>query len=315
MPTVNRMIQSIAKPDISISLGPLKLKNPVMTASGTFGFGAEWADFYDLSRLGAIMVKAVTVKPRIGNPMQRMVETPAGTLNSIGLQNPGLEAFIGEKMPYLRKFDCPVIVNIAADRVEDFETLARRLDSVPDIAALEVNISCPNQECGGIEFGVDPVLTRQVVSAIRARTGLPLIVKLSPNVTDITVLARAAAEGGADILSLVNTFVGTAIDVKKRRFKLARRSGGLSGPCIKPLALYMVWRVANAVELPIIGMGGISSTSDALEFMLAGASAIATGTINFVDPMAAIDIVDGIEQYLREQGASSIREIVGAVQA
>ena len=301
-------------PDLTVQLGPLKLKNPVMTASGTFGFGAEWADFYDLSRLGAIMVKAVTVKPRLGNAMQRMVETPAGTLNSIGLQNPGLDGFIAEKMPYLRQFDCPVIVNIAADRVEDFETLASRLDSVPDIAALEVNISCPNQDCGGIEFGVDPVLTRQVVSAIRAKTGLPLIIKLSPNVTDITVLARAAAEGGADILSLVNTFVGTAIDVKKRRFKLARRTGGLSGPCIKPLALYMVWRVANAVDLPIIGMGGISNASDALEFLLAGASAVATGTINFVDPMAAVEIVEGLEKYLLEQGVASVRDIVGSVE-
>ena len=300
-------------PDLSISLGPLRLKNPVMTASGTFGFGSEWADFYDLGRLGAIMVKAVTVKPRLGNPMQRMVETPAGTLNSIGLQNPGLEAFIAEKMPYLRQFDTQVIVNIAADRVEDFETLAERLDSVEGVHALEVNISCPNQDCGGIEFGIDPELTRQVVAAIRGRTKLPLIVKLSPNVTDITVIARAAADGGADILSLINTFVGTAIDVKKRKFKLARRSGGLSGPCIKPLALYMVWRVANAVQLPIIGMGGISSASDALEFLLAGASAVATGTINFVEPMAAVEIVEGIEQYLREQGASSVNEIIGTV--
>ena len=307
-------ISAMTKPDLSVSLGPLKLKNPVMTASGTFGFGNEWADFFDLSRLGAIMVKAVTVKPRLGNPMQRMVETPAGTLNSIGLQNPGLDAFIAEKMPYLRQFDCPVIVNIAADRVEDFVTLAERLDSVPDVAALEVNISCPNQDCGGIEFGIDPELTRQVVSAIRARTKLPLIVKLSPNVTDITVIARAAADGGADILSVINTFVGTAIDIKKRTFKLARRSGGLSGPCIKPLALYMVWRVANAVPLPIIGMGGISSASDAIEFLLAGASAVATGTINFVNPMAAIEIIDGIEQYLTEQGVSSVRDIIGAVQ-
>src|SRR5436190_16226444 len=198
------------KPDLAVTLGPLKLKNPVMTASGTFGFGQEWAEFYDLGRLGAIMVKAITVKPRLGNPMQRMVETAAGTLNAIGLQNPGLEGFIAEKMPYLRQFDCPVIVNIAADHIEDYNTLAERLDEVPGIAALEVNISCPNQECGGIEFGVDPVLTRQAISSIREKTRLPLIAKLSPNVTDITVMARAAVDGGADILSLVNTFVGTA---------------------------------------------------------------------------------------------------------
>src|SRR5437667_865713 len=183
------MTATTTKPDLSVELGPLKLKNPVMTASGTFGFGAEWADFFDLSRLGAIMVKAMTVKPRLGNPMPRMVETPAGTLNSIGLQNPGLDAFIAEKMPYLRQFDTAVIVNIAADRMEDFNTLAERLDSVPGVAALEVNISCPNQACGGIEFGVDPVLTRQCIAEIRERTRLPLIAKLSPNVTDITVLA------------------------------------------------------------------------------------------------------------------------------
>jgi dihydroorotate dehydrogenase (NAD+) catalytic subunit len=284
-----------------------------MTASGTFGFGAEWSEFFDLSRLGAIMVKAVTVKPRLGNPMPRMVETAAGTLNAIGLQNPGLDGFIAEKMPYLRKFDCPVIVNIAADRLEDFNTLAERLDEVPDIAALEVNISCPNQACGGIEFGVDPVLTRQVIESIRSRTKLPLIAKLSPNVTDITILAKAAEDGGADILSLVNTFIGTSISVRTRKFKIANQRGGLSGPCIKPLALYMVWRVANAVKVPIIGMGGISNADDAIEFLLAGASAIATGTINFVNPHAATDIISGIENYLISQGASSVREIVGSV--
>lgn len=304
---------AVTKPDLSVTLGPLKLKNPVMTASGTFGFGQEWAEFFDLGALGAIMVKAVTVKPRLGNPMPRMVETPAGTLNSIGLQNPGVEAFIAEKMPYLRQFDTAVIVNIAADRMDDYNTLAERLDGVPGIAALEVNISCPNQECGGLEFGRDPALTRQVIESIRTRTKLPVIAKLSPNVTDITVLAQAAADGGADILSLINTFVGTAIDIKKRTFKLANRTGGLSGPCIKPLALYMVWRVAQAVDIPIIGMGGVSTPSDAIEFLLAGASAIATGTINFVNPHAATEIVAGIEEYLAAQGASSVAEIVGTV--
>lgn len=299
--------------DLSVQLGPLRLKNPVMTASGTFGFGQEWADFFDLSRLGAIMVKAVTVKPRLGNPMQRMVETPAGTLNAIGLQNPGLEGFIAEKMPYLRQFDTAVIVNIAADKQEDFNILAERLDEVPGIAALEVNISCPNQACGGIEFGVDPELTRQCIAGVKARTKVPVIAKLSPNVTDIRVLARAAEDGGADILSLVNTYVGTAIDIKKRAFKIANRTGGLSGPCIKPLALYAVLRVASAVKLPIIGMGGIANASDAIEFLLAGASAVATGTINFVNPLAAVEIIDGISQYLDSQGATSVAEIVGTV--
>lgn len=307
------MTTAAAKPDLSVALGPLKLKNPVMTASGTFGFGSEWADFYDLSRLGAIMVKAVTVKPRLGNPMPRMVETPAGTLNAIGLQNPGLDAFIAEKMPYLRQFDCPVIVNIAADRMEEYNLLAERLDAVPGVAALEVNISCPNQACGGIEFGIDPELTRQVIASVRARTRLPLIAKLSPNVTDITVLARAAEEGGADILSLVNTFVGTAIDIKRRKFKLANRTGGLSGPCIKPLALCMVWRVASAVRLPVIGMGGICNADDAVEFLLAGASAVAVGTINFVNPNAAMEIIAGIEKYLVTHHAHSVQEIIGTV--
>jgi dihydroorotate dehydrogenase (NAD+) catalytic subunit len=304
---------TLVNPELGVTLGPLKLKNPVMTASGTFGFGQEWGDFYDLSELGAIMVKAVTVKPRLGNPMPRMVETPAGTLNSIGLQNPGLDAFIEEKMSYLRQFDTAVIVNIAADRMDDYNTLAERLDGVVGVHALEVNISCPNQECGGMEFGRDPVLTRQVIESIRSRTKLPLVVKLSPNVTDITVLAQAAADGGADILSLVNTFVGTAIDIKKRTFKIANRTGGLSGPCIKPLALYMVWRVAQAVNLPIIGMGGISTPSDAIEFLLAGASAVATGTINFVNPTAATEIIAGIGDYLASQGASSVADIVGTV--
>jgi dihydroorotate dehydrogenase (NAD+) catalytic subunit len=307
------MTTTITKPNLSVELGPLKLKNPVMTASGTFGFGQEWADFYDLSRLGAIMVKAVTVKPRQGNPMPRMVETPAGTLNAIGLQNPGLDAFIAEKMPYLRQFDCAVIVNIAADRMEDYNTLAERLDEVPGVAALEVNISCPNQACGGLEFGVDPELTRQVIASVRSRTKLPVIAKLSPNVTDITAIARAAEDGGADILSLINTFVGTAISARTRKFRIANRTGGLSGPCIKPLALYMVWRVANAVKTPIIGMGGISTAEDAVEFLLAGASAVATGTINFVNPHAAIDVIDGIESYLVSQNEASVRNIIGTV--
>ncbi|MEP6754616.1 MAG: dihydroorotate dehydrogenase [Chthonomonadales bacterium] len=301
------------KPDLSVLLGPLKLKNPVMTASGTFGFGAEWAEFFDLGNLGAIMVKAVTVKPRGGNPMPRMVETAGGTLNAIGLQNPGLDKFISEKMPYLRQYDTAIIVNIAADRMEDFNTLAETLDGVPGIAALEVNISCPNQECGGIEFGVDPVLTEQVIASVRKRTKLPVIAKLSPNVTDISVIARAAEAGGADILSLINTFVGTSISTRTRKFRIANRTGGLSGPCIKPLALYMVWKVAQATKLPIIGMGGIATPDDAVEFMLAGASAIATGTINFVNPMAAVEIVKGIEAYCVSQNEARVSDIIGTV--
>lgn len=298
---------------LATALGRLKLKNPVMVASGTFGFGSEYADLVDLNRLGAIMVKAVTLRPRVGNPMPRMVETAAGCLNAIGLQNPGLDAFISEKLPYLRQFDCPVIVNIAADRAEEFSALAERLGEAEGVAALEMNISCPNQATGGIEFGVDPKMTEMVVASVRRKTDLPLIVKLSPNVTDITIIARAAVSGGADVLSLVNTFVGTAIDAKTRRFRLANRTGGLSGPAIKPLALFMVWRVANAVSVPIIGMGGIMTATDAIEFLLAGAGAVAIGTANFVNPTASMQVIDGIREYLHDYGFHSVTEIIGTV--
>jgi dihydroorotate dehydrogenase (NAD+) catalytic subunit len=301
-------------PDLTTSLGPLRLKNPVVTASGTFGFGSEWADFYDLGRLGGLTTKAVTVLPRRGNAMPRTTETASGMLNAIGLQNPGLEAFLTEKLPYLRQFDTAIIVNIAADRIEDFVTLAQRLDGQPCVAALEVNISCPNQACGGLEFGVDPALTAQVIGAVRAATSLPMIAKLTPNVTRIADIARSAVDAGADALSLVNTYVGTAIDARTRRFKIANRQAGLSGPCIKPLALLAVWRVAQAVKAPILGMGGIMNATDAVEFMLAGASAVAVGTANFINPMAAVEIVEGIEQYLSQTGATSVQEIIGAVQ-
>ncbi len=301
-------------PDLTTSLGPLRLKNPVVTASGTFGFGSEWADFYDLGRLGGLTTKAVTVLPRRGNAMPRTTETASGMLNAIGLQNPGLEAFLAEKLPYLRQFDTAIIVNIAADRIEDFVTLAQRLDGQPGVAALEVNISCPNQACGGLEFGVDPALTAQVIGAVRAATSLPMIAKLTPNVTRIADIARSAVDAGADALSLVNTYVGTAIDARTRRFKIANRQAGLSGPCIKPLALLAVWRVAQAVKAPILGMGGIMNATDAVEFMLAGASAVAIGTANFINPMAAVEIVDGIERYLSQTGATSVQEIIGAVQ-
>jgi len=300
--------------NLAVQLGALRLQNPVLVASGTFGYGSEYADLVDLNRLGGIMVKGTTLRPRPGNPMPRMVETAAGCLNSIGLQNVGVEAFIREKLPFLRRYRCAVIVNIAGDSYEEFEQLAERLDGVEGVHALEMNISCPNQEKGGIHFGVDPEATRKVVSRVRQRTRLPLIVKLSPNVTDITVPARAAVDGGADILSLVNTFVGTAIDAKTRRFKLANITGGLSGPAIKPLALYMVWQVAQAVSVPIIGMGGIMNATDAVEFLLAGASAVAVGTANYVNPRASIEVLEGIEQYLREQGEKDVKDIVGTVE-
>ena len=303
----------MSKPKLEVQLGPLRLQNPVLAASGTFGYGTEYADLVDLNRLGGIMVKGTTLRPRAGNPMPRMVETPAGCLNAIGLQNVGVEAFIREKLPFLRQYRCAVIVNIAADVREEFEELAERLDGVEGVHALELNISCPNQQRGGIEFGVDPEATHDVVSRVRQRTRLPLIVKLSPNVTDIRDTARAAVDGGADILSLVNTFVGTAIDAKTRRFKLANVTGGLSGPAIKPLALYMVWKVAQAVSVPIIGMGGIMNATDAVEFLLAGASAVAVGTANYVNPRISIEVLEGIEQYLVDQGDKSVKDIVGTV--
>jgi len=301
------------RPDLSVQIGALRLKNPVVTASGTFGFGEEWAGFYDLSVLGAVTVKAVTVEPRLGSLMPRTVEVTAGMLNAIGLQNPGVEAFLDEKLPYLRQFDVSVIVNIAGDGIEDFCTLTERLDGVEGVSALEVNISCPNQKCGGIEFAVDPALTHEVVSAVRSRTRLPVIAKLSPNVTDIRVIAQAAVDAGADALSLVNTYVGTAIDAETRQFRLANRTGGLSGPCIKPLALLAVWRAHQAVSVPIIGMGGIMNATDAVEFILAGASAVAVGTANFINPRVAVEVIEGIEEYLTRHEAASVAEIVGMV--
>lgn len=300
--------------DLSVQLGPLSLANPVMVASGTFGYGQEFADLVDLNRLGAIMVKGTTLRPRAGNPMPRMFETASGCLNAIGLQNPGVDAFLNEKLPFLRQFDCKVIVNIAADERDDYELLAGRLDGVDGVHALELNISCPNQQRGGIEFGVDPESTCDVVRRVRRATALPLIVKLSPNVTDIRLTARAAVDGGADILSLVNTYVGTAIDARTRRFRIANVVGGVSGPAIKPLALRAVWQVAQAVSVPIIGIGGIMNAEDAVEFLLAGASAVAIGTANYINPRVTMEVIDGIALWLQEQHETRVCDIVGSVQ-
>ncbi len=299
--------------DLSVTLGPLSLANPVMVASGTFGYGQEFADLIDLNRLGAIMVKGTTLRPRLGNPMPRMVETASGCLNAIGLQNPGVDVFLSEKLPFLRQYACKVIVNIAADERDDYERLAKRLDGVEGVHALELNISCPNQQRGGMEYGVDPESICEIVSRVRKATGLPLIVKLSPNVTDIRLTARAAVDGGADILSLVNTYVGTAIDARTRRFRIANVVGGLSGPAIKPLALRAVWQVAQAVSVPIIGMGGIINAEDAVEFLLAGASAVAIGTANYINPRVTMEVIDGIAAWMQEQNETCIRDIVGSV--
>ncbi len=301
-------------PDLSVEIAGLKLKNPVMVASGTFGYGQEYSELFDLNRLGAIVTKSVTLKPRPGNPPPRIVETPSGMLNAIGLQNVGLEIFISQKMPFLRSLDVPVIVNISGDTPDDYVELAERLSTVEGVAALELNISCPNVKRGGMTIGIDPEETHELVWRVRRVTGLPLIVKLTPNVTDITLIARAAVDGGAEALSLINTLLAMAVDVERRRPMLANVTGGLSGPAIKPIAVRMVWQVAQAVDVPVIGIGGVMGWRDALEFLIVGASAVAVGTANFVNPMAPIEIVGGIAEYLRRHGMKSVRDLIGSLQ-
>jgi len=298
--------------DLTTHLGPLTLRNPVVTASGTFGFGQEYAPFVSLSRLGAITTKATTLLPREGNPGPRVTETPAGMLNAIGLQNPGVEAFIQTKLPFLSGLDTLVIVNIAGESIDDYVALASRLDETPGVHALELNVSCPNVRHGGMQFGTSDTTIRELVSQVRAVTKLPLVTKLSPNVTDIVAMARAAVEAGSDILSLINTLVGLAIDVGKRRPVLANVTGGLSGPAIRPVALRMVWQVYSELKVPIIGMGGVMTARDALEFLLAGATAVGIGTANFVSPTAATDVIDGLHDYCERSGVGSISELIGA---
>ena len=287
------------------------MKNPVMTASGTFGYGSEFTRFFDLNALGAIIVKTVTMQRRQGNPPPRIVETPGGMLNSIGLQNVGIDGFLRDKLPFLRSLRTPLLVNIAGKSVEEFAGLAKRLSDAEGVAGIELNISCPNV-AGGLDFGTDPRLTYEVVRAVRQTTSLPVIPKLSPNVTDITVIARAAADAGADALSLINTILGMAIDLRRRKPKLPGATGGLSGPAIRPIALRMVWEVAQAVTLPIIGIGGIMTGDDAVEFLLAGASAVQVGTANFLDPSAPLKVLAGIESYLARHGFDSVSAIAGA---
>ena len=291
----------------------IRMKNPVMVASGTFGFGKEYSDLVDLNKLGAIATKGTSLHPWEGNPPDRIAETPAGMLNAIGLQNDGLDSLIEEKIPWLRQFDVPVIVNIVGKTIEEYAEIAGRLDGVDGVAGLEINISCPNVKQGCIVFGTDPAMTAKVVSEVRKATRLPVIPKLSPNVTDIVAMARACVEAGADAISLINTLLATAIDAETRTFRLANITGGLSGPAIKPVALRMVWQVAQAVEVPVIGMGGIMTAEDAIEFLLAGADAVQVGTANFVNPNAAIEIAQGIDSYLERHGFESVCQIVGAV--
>ncbi len=289
------------------------MRNPVMTASGTFGYGSEYANFVDLNRLGAVVVKGVTSTPWPGNPMQRIMETPSGMLNAIGLQNVGVDGFISEKLPYLRDFEVPVIVNVCGKTVEEYLRVIDKLSTVDGIAGVELNISCPNLDCGGMSFGVDATLAHQLVKEVRAITYLPLLVKLSPNVTDITIIARAVADAGADALSAINTLIGMAINAETRRPELANVTGGLSGPAIKPVALRLVWEVYKSVSIPIVGMGGIMTATDAIEFFIAGASAVAVGTANFVNPQASIEVVKGIRAYLQEANMRSIKELIGSL--
>jgi dihydroorotate dehydrogenase (NAD+) catalytic subunit len=300
--------------DLSVNIGNLKLKNPVMTASGTFGYGDEFAEYFDIARLGAVVVKGLSLKPKEGNPPPRIVETPSGMLNAIGLQNIGIEKFISDKLPFLRQQDTAVIVNFFGDSVDEYVEAAERLNSVEGIHALEMNISCPNKQAGWSVFGTDPKVTAQVVGAVRKVTDLPLIVKLSPNVTDIAHMAKVAEEAGADALSLINTLIGMSIDIRTKKPKLANRTGGLSGPAIKPVAVRMVWECYNAVKIPIVGMGGIVSAEDAIEFVIAGASAVAVGTGNFITPLATMNVLEGIENYMSDMGIQSISGLVGSLE-
>ena len=302
------------RPDMSVALAGIQMRNPVMTASGTFGYGAEFAEYMELESIGAMITKGLSLKPKAGNNTPRIVETPGGMLNAIGLQNVGIDAFIEQKLPYLKNVDTPVIVNLYGNTLEEYGEVASRLDGLPGVAGVEVNISCPNVKQGGIVFGTDPCAAQDVVCLVKKNTSKPLIVKLSPNVTDVVVMAKACADAGADALSLINTLTGMAIDLDHRRPVLANVTGGLSGPAIKPVALRMVWQVAKSVKLPIIGIGGIMNGRDALEFILAGATAIQVGTASFLDPSAAQRIAAEMEKYLIDNNIPSIASLIGALE-
>jgi dihydroorotate dehydrogenase (NAD+) catalytic subunit len=298
--------------NMKVNLAGVELENPVMTASGTFGSGEEYSEFVDLNRLGAVVTKGVANIPWIGNPTPRIAETYGGMLNAIGLQNPGMDVFIDRDLPFLKKFHTKIIVNVCGKTTEDYCAVVERLANEP-VDLLEINISCPNVKEGGIAFGQCPDSVEAITKEIKKYAKQPIIMKLSPNVTDITETAKAAEAGGADILSLINTLTGMKIDIHRRSFALANKTGGLSGPAVKPVAVRMVYQVANAVKLPIIGMGGIVNAEDAIEFILAGASAVSVGTANFVNPTATIDVVEGIEAYMRKYQIADMKELIGAV--
>jgi dihydroorotate dehydrogenase (NAD+) catalytic subunit len=301
------------EPDLQVSLGALKLKNPVVTASGTFGYGHEYAELVDPNLLGGIVVKGLSLKPRPGNSPTRIVETPAGMLNAIGLENIGVEAFLEEKLPWLKTLDTAVIVNIYGHTTEEYGAVATQLKGAEGVAALEINVSCPNVKKGGMAFGTDPAASAEVTEAVLKKTDKPVIVKLTPNVTDICAVARAVEQAGAHGLSLINTLTGMAIDIETRRPRLGNISGGLSGPAIRPVALYMVYRVVRAVKIPVMGVGGIMDARDALEFLIAGAGAVQVGTASFVNPRASLDIIEGIRQYCIEHDIERIENLIGTL--
>ena len=301
-------------PDLTVKIGKLILKNPVIVSSGTFGFGQEFEDFFDLNQLGALIPKGISLTPMEGNPPPRIFETEGGILNSIGLQNPGFETFIKNKLPYYRNFKTHLIINFFGNTRKEYVELAKRFDHVPGISALEMNISCPNIKRGGIVFGTDPQMAYRLVQAVRKVTVLPLMVKLSPNVTDIGSMAKSVVEGGADAVSLVNTFRAMALNIHTRKPELGNIIGGLSGPAIKPIALRMVWEVSQAVHVPIIGMGGIMNAEDAIEFILVGASAVQIGTANLINPKTGIEVIEGIKKYLVQNRINRIQNLIGNFQ-
>jgi len=302
------------QPSLAVELAGMRLRNPVMPASGTFGYGEEYAPFLDLEKIGAIVTKGLSLMPKAGNPTPRIAETTSGMLNAIGLQNVGIEAFAEHKVPFLRQVNTPVIANFFGNTLEEYGEVARRLNDLPEVDAAELNISCPNVKQGGIVFGTDPRAAAEVVTLVRKAFSRPLIVKLTPNVTDITVIARAVEEAGADVLCCINTLTGMAIDIRSRKPRIANRTGGLSGPAIRPVAVRMVHQVVQSVKLPVIGVGGIMEAEDALEFLIAGATAVQVGTANFIDPACMVKIVEGIERFCVEESIGDIHELIGSLQ-
>jgi len=312
---MSEAVKTSKRPELAVELAGMRLRNPVMPASGTFGYGEEYAAFLDLEKIGAIVTKGLSLNPKAGNPTPRIAETTSGMLNAIGLQNVGVEAFAEHKVPFYRQLNTPVIANFFGNTLEEYGEVARLLNDIPEVTAAELNISCPNVKQGGIVFGTDPAAAAEVVALVRKAFTRPLIVKLTPNVTDITVIARAVEEAGADVISCINTITGMSIDIRSRKPRIANRTGGLSGPAIRPIAVRMVNQVVQSVSLPVIGIGGIMEAADALEFLIAGATAVQVGTANFIDPACMLKIIDGIEQFCVEEGLGDINELIGSVQA